>query len=51
MTTTVIFVDLGGDRTDIRIHQSGVPKMFRTPQARSGFTTSLDRLTAYVATQ
>jgi len=48
MTTISTFTDLGGDRTEIRIHQAKVPEPFRSPQAQAGFLTSLDRFAAYL---
>jgi uncharacterized protein YndB with AHSA1/START domain len=45
------FVDLGDGRTEVRIHQTNVPAMFRTAEAQAGFATSLDRFAAYLATQ
>ena len=48
MTTTSTFTDLGGNRTEIRIHQAKVPEPFRSPQAQAGFLTSLDRFAAYL---
>ena len=50
-TTTVDFVDLDGERTEIHIHQKGAPQTFHTGRARAGFTTSLDRLEQYLTTQ
>lgn len=50
MTTTSTFTDLGDGRTEVRIHQTRVPAPFRTPQARAGFATSLDRFAAYLGT-
>ncbi len=50
MTTTSTFTDLGGSRTQVRIHQAHVPEAFRSPQARAGFATSLDKFAAYLAT-
>ncbi|HEX9031897.1 MAG TPA: SRPBCC domain-containing protein [Streptosporangiaceae bacterium] len=50
VTTTSTFRDLGGSRTEVTIHQVNVPAEFRSPQARAGFTTSLDRFAAYLAT-
>jgi uncharacterized protein YndB with AHSA1/START domain len=50
MTTTSTFADLGGGRTEVRIHQRRVPAPFRTPQAQAGFATSLDRFAAYLGT-
>lgn len=49
MTTTSTFHELGPTRTEVRIHQTNVPDAMRTPQARAGFLTSLDRLTAYLS--
>lgn len=49
MTTTTEFVDLGDGRTEVRIHQSNVPEMFRSPEAQAGFSSSLDRFVAYLA--
>ena len=49
VTTTSTFTDLGGARTEVRIHQRNVPDAFRTPEAQAGFRTSLDRFAAYLA--
>ena len=49
MTTTITFADLGDGRTEVTTHQSNVPAMFRSPEAQAGFTTSLDRFSAYLA--
>jgi uncharacterized protein YndB with AHSA1/START domain len=51
MTTTSTFVDLGGSRTEVRIRQTNVPEPFRSPEARAGFSTSLDRFAAYLGTR
>jgi uncharacterized protein YndB with AHSA1/START domain len=48
MTTTSTFTDLGGARTEVRIRQVNVPAPFRSPEARAGFATSLDRCAAYL---
>ena len=50
VTTTSVFTDLGGGRTEVRIHQTNVPEMFRSPEAQAGFLSSLDRFAAYLAT-
>lgn len=50
MTTTSTFEALDGGRTEVRIHQTNVPAMFRSAEAQAGFTTSLDRFAAYLAT-
>jgi uncharacterized protein YndB with AHSA1/START domain len=49
VVTTSTFRDLGGTRTEVTIHQANVPDAFRSPEARAGFSTSLDRFAAYVA--
>jgi uncharacterized protein YndB with AHSA1/START domain len=48
MTTSVSFVDLGDGRTEVTIHQTNVPEMYRSPEAQAGFNSSLDRFAAYV---
>jgi uncharacterized protein YndB with AHSA1/START domain len=48
MTTTSTFVDLGGSRTEVRIHQAKVPEPFRGAEAQAGFSSSLDRFAAYL---
>ena len=45
------FVDLGDGRTEVTIHQTNVPAMFRTLEAQTGFKSSLDRFAAYLTTQ
>jgi uncharacterized protein YndB with AHSA1/START domain len=50
MTNTSTFVQLDDGRTEVRIHQTNVPEMFQTPEARAGFESSLDRFAAYLAT-
>ena len=49
MTTTVTFTDRGDGTTEVVTHQTDVPEAYRTPEARAGFATSLDRFDAYVA--
>jgi hypothetical protein len=48
MTTSVTFVDLGDDRTEVTIHQTNMPEMYRSPEALAGFKTSLDKFAAYL---
>jgi len=48
MTTISTFSDLGDARTEIQIRQANVPEAARSPEARAGFATSLDRLAAYL---
>lgn len=50
MTTTSTFIDLGDGRTEVRIHQTNVPAMYRGEEAQAGFRSSLDRFAAYLAT-
>jgi uncharacterized protein YndB with AHSA1/START domain len=49
MTTSTTFVDLGNGRTEVVIHQTNVPEVYRSPEAQAGFNSSLDRFAAYVA--
>jgi uncharacterized protein YndB with AHSA1/START domain len=48
MTTSVTFADLGDGRTEVVIHQTNIPEMYRSPEAQAGFESSLDRFAAYV---
>ena len=48
--TTSTLRDLGGSRTEVTIHQANVPEAFRSPEARAGFSTSLDRFATYLKT-
>jgi uncharacterized protein YndB with AHSA1/START domain len=48
MTSTSTFIDLGDSRTEVHIHQTNVPELFRSADAQAGFTTSLDRLAMYL---
>ncbi len=48
MTTTSTFLDLGDGRTKLHIRQANAPEGYHSPEARAGFATSLDRLTAYL---
>jgi uncharacterized protein YndB with AHSA1/START domain len=43
------FTDLGDGRTEVTVHQVNVPLSFLTAQARSGFTSSLDRFARFLA--
>lgn len=42
------FIELGPDRTEVRIHQTRVPDAFMAPEAQAGFKTSLDRFAAHL---
>jgi uncharacterized protein YndB with AHSA1/START domain len=48
MTTTTTFIDLGGGRTEVRIHQANARAAYGSPEAQAGFLTSLDRFAAYL---
>ena len=48
---TSTFTDLGGARTEVRIHQANAPDSFRSPEAQAGFLSSLDRFAAYLKTR
>lgn len=50
MITTSTFTDLGGTRTEVRIHQANVSDSFRSPENQARFLTSLDRFAAYLET-
>lgn len=50
MLTSVTFKDLGDGRTEVVIHQTNVPEMYRSPEAQEGFNSSLDRFAAYIST-
>ena len=47
--TTGTLADLGDDGTEVVIHQRRVPEPMRSPQARAGFLTSLDKLEEHLA--
>jgi uncharacterized protein YndB with AHSA1/START domain len=46
--TTSTFRDRGGTRTELQIRQTNAPEGYRSPEARAGFATSLDRFAAYL---
>jgi uncharacterized protein YndB with AHSA1/START domain len=48
MQSLSTFVDLGDGRTEVTIEQRNAPAGFGDPQARAGFSSSLDRFVAYV---
>jgi uncharacterized protein YndB with AHSA1/START domain len=47
--TTGTLVDLGDGTTEVVIEQRHVPEPMRSPQARAGFLTSLDKLEEHLA--
>ena len=48
MMNSSTFTDLGDGRTEVFIHQTNVPEIYRTPEARIGFESSLDRFASYL---
>ena len=48
MHTTSTLTDLGDGCTEIVIHQRMVPEPMRSPEARAGFLTSLDKLAEHL---
>jgi Activator of Hsp90 ATPase homolog 1-like protein len=50
MTSTLTFTDLGNGTTEVLVHQTNVPEMYRSPEAQAGLQTSFDRFAAYVKT-
>ena len=50
MTTTSYFKDLGDGRTEVTVHQTNVPEMYRSPEAQAGMQSSFDKFAAYLAT-
>jgi uncharacterized protein YndB with AHSA1/START domain len=49
MTTSIVFNDLGNGRTETVTHQTNVPPMFMSPEARAGLETSFVKMDAYLA--
>lgn len=49
VTTTVTFRDLGDGTTEVLTHQRRLPEPYRSPEARAGWATALDRFADYVA--
>jgi uncharacterized protein YndB with AHSA1/START domain len=49
MHTTSTLIDLDEGGTEVVIHQRRVPESMRSPEARAGFLTSLDKLEEHVA--
>jgi hypothetical protein len=49
MTTSIVFNDLGDGRTETVTHQTNVPPMFMSPEARAGLETSFVKMDAYLA--
>jgi uncharacterized protein YndB with AHSA1/START domain len=49
MHTTSTLTDLGDGSTEVVIHQRHVPEPLRSPEARAGFLSSLDKLDEHLA--
>jgi hypothetical protein len=49
MHTTGTLTDLGNGSTEVVIQQRQVPEPMRSPEARAGFLTSLDKLEEHLA--
>ena len=45
ITATITFAEVG-DKTEVTIHQVGVPERFLGPEAESGFAATFDKLEA-----
>ena len=50
MHVTVLFSELGPDRTEVHIHQTNAPEALAQRRAQAGFLTSLARLAAHLDT-
>jgi uncharacterized protein YndB with AHSA1/START domain len=48
VVTELTFSDLGDGTTEVTTTQRGLPPEYRTPQARAGWATALDRNTQYL---
>ncbi len=48
MRSTQTYTDLGDGRTRVDVDQSGVPEMYRSPEAKAGMETSFDRFAEYL---
>ncbi|MFG2909473.1 SRPBCC domain-containing protein [Kitasatospora sp. NPDC048286] len=49
MRSTITFSELGEGRTQVVLHQTEVPEMFRGPEAEAGLNSSFDRLVEHLA--
>jgi uncharacterized protein YndB with AHSA1/START domain len=50
MVTTITFNDVGDGQTEIVTHQTNVPALLASADARAGFETRLSRFDDYIAT-
>ncbi|KJS56951.1 SRPBCC domain-containing protein [Streptomyces rubellomurinus] len=51
MSSSLAFKDLGDGRTEVVLHQTDVPEMFRGPEAEAGMNSSFDRLVEHLSAQ
>jgi uncharacterized protein YndB with AHSA1/START domain len=49
MITTITFTEVGDGQTEVVTHQTNVPSLYASAEARTGFETSLRRFGDYVA--
>ncbi|MFD4660811.1 SRPBCC domain-containing protein [Kitasatospora sp. NPDC058444] len=49
MRSTLTFTGLDGGGTRVVLHQTGVPEMYRGPEAEAGLNSSFDRLVEHLA--
>jgi uncharacterized protein YndB with AHSA1/START domain len=49
MITTITLIEVGDGRTEVVTHQTNVPSLYASAEARTGFETSLRRFDEYVA--
>ena len=49
MTTSIVFNDLGDGNTETVTHQTNVPPMLMSPEARAGLESSFVKMDAYLA--
>ncbi len=50
MTTSIVFNYLGDGRTETITHQTNVPPMLMSPEARAGLESSFTKMDAYLTT-
>ncbi len=48
LTTSVTFTDLGNGKTEVVVHQTNIPEMFRTAESQAGMQSSFDRFATYL---
>jgi uncharacterized protein YndB with AHSA1/START domain len=48
ITSSLTFNDLGDGTTEVVVHQTNLPELYRTPEAQAGLQSAFDRFAAYV---